>query len=83
MHQHFALFQLAGDVRSFYIGFEDVFGVNGYEGGGDYNDAIFMISTSGPISHAPEPATFAIMGAGLIALGLVGRSRRKKTAPTA
>jgi hypothetical protein len=77
MHQHFALFQTPGDPRSFYVGFEDRWGLNGWETGGDYNDAIFRITTYAATSTTPEPATFGVIGAGLVALALVGRRRKK------
>lgn len=49
----------------YYFGFEDRL-----YGDRDYNDTI--LSTS---FHTPEPATFALMGAGLIAIALIGRRR--------
>jgi PEP-CTERM motif len=79
-HQHFALFNLAGDADSFYLGYEDSFssstgftGSGGPEHYGDFNDIIFRIDTT-----VPEPATLSVMGLGLLALGLVGRKRIRK-----
>jgi len=82
-HQHFALFQNAQNPQTYFIGFEDSRGLNATEGYGDYNDAIFEIQTTTrftpEVSSVPEPATFSILGLGLVGLGLM-RRRLKKTA---
>jgi len=88
-HQHFALFDLLGDMETYYIGFEDLTDDTG-EGHGDYNDVIFKIATGqvgginpsggninllGPGSLVPEPATFALAGVGLLAFAAYRFSR--------
>jgi hypothetical protein len=77
-HQHFALFTVAGDSNSFYLGYEDSLngglgfgGTSGFENYGDFNDIIVRITT------VPEPGTFAFLGLGLVALGLRARKLRK------
>lgn len=63
---HFALFQLASG--NYVLGFEDGNGMF-TEGIGDFNDIVVELQV------VPEPATIAIMGLGLAALGLLGRRR--------
>ena len=87
-HEHFALFEDPKNPSTFYIGFEDNRGLNATEGYGDYNDAIFKLQT-GPVNTlsvtddvppttvTPEPATFSVLGLGLVTLGLL---RRRATA---
>jgi hypothetical protein len=75
-HQHFALFTLASDANVFYLGVTDWFYGNGGDGNGDYQDLVIRISSD----PAPEPATLALMGAGLIGLGLTRFCSRKKRA---
>jgi len=55
-----------------FVGFEDRIG-----GDYDYNDLIFAFSNlSTPVATVAEPATLAVMGAGLLGLGLARRRRR-------
>ena len=54
----------------YYFGFEDR-----PNGDKDYNDTVLSANYRGEV---PEPATFALMGAGLIAVALAGRRRRSK-----
>jgi hypothetical protein len=77
VHQHFALFQLGSNTRTFFVGLEDIFGLGipNIEATGDYNDIILQIVTSGPA--IPEPATVAFVGLGLVGIGAVGLRRRK------
>lgn len=81
-HQHFALFQNAQDPLTYFIGFEDIYGMNATEGYGDFNDAIFRLQTTSsftprvPAAPVPEPGTFVVLGIGLAGLGLLRRRRR-------
>lgn len=77
-HQHFALFNVASNANLFYMGVED-WVTNAGEGvNGDYNDII--VSLNATASAVPEPATFALMGAGLLGLGYARFRSRKNRA---
>jgi hypothetical protein len=41
----------------------------------DFNDLIFALHNVGPVIHTPEPVSFALLGVGLVGLGLVRRKR--------
>jgi hypothetical protein len=76
--QHFAIFQSSTGV--FEIGMEDwgmLGGVNNGEANGDFNDIVFQLVTDPPAT-APEPATFGLIGLGLLSVGLF-RNRARKT----
>jgi len=75
-HNHFAVFLLNSVATTYYVGFEDHFGLDGIEGVGDYNDAIFRISTSA--AGTPEPGTILIVGLGLLGVGYVRRRMQSK-----
>jgi len=79
--QHFALFQNAQNPNTYFIGFEDIYGMNATEGYGDFNDAIFRLQTTSSFtprieSTVPEPGTFSVLALGLAGLGLLRRRRR-------
>jgi hypothetical protein len=64
--QHFALFQ-TGSTEV--VGLEDGVGNTGYEGMGDYQDGVFVIST-------PEASTLALVVFGMAGVVSVRRRRR-------
>jgi hypothetical protein len=74
-HQHFALFTTGTDPNTFYLGVEDWIANSGEGVNGDYNDLIFKINADQVV---PEPATFGLLGAGLLGLGFA-RFRNRKT----
>jgi hypothetical protein len=63
---HFALFQTGS---TYALGLEDGVSTTGFEGVGDYQDSVFVIST-------PEPSTMALMVLGLAGVLAVRRRRR-------
>ncbi len=74
--QHFAIFTDGTDTGI--IALEDSVGSSGYEGMGDYQDAVFGTSlTAVDLLATPEPATFWMMG---LALAGVFTSRRWRRA---
>jgi hypothetical protein len=75
-HQHFALFNSAADPNVFYLGSEDWFWSGPVENLGDYNDMVFLINSDG--IPTPEPATFVLVGAGLLGLGIAHFRRSSK-----
>jgi hypothetical protein len=78
--QHFVIF---GSSTSgiYYVGIEDwglLGGPSNGEANGDFNDVVFELNTSA--SALPEPASFGLMGAGLLGLGLARLRARKNRA---
>lgn len=75
-HQHFALFTTAADANTFYLGTEDWVSNSGEGVAGDFQDIVVKINADA----VPEPATFALMGAGLLGLGYSRFRSRKNRA---
>jgi hypothetical protein len=76
-HQHFALFTTGTDPNMFFLGITDWITGNGGEGNGDYQDLVIRVNADAVV---PEPATFALMGAGLLGLGFARFRTRKSRA---
>jgi len=77
-HQHFTLFTTGTDPNTFYVGVEDWIANSGEGVNGDYNDIIIKINADA--AGVPEPATFGMMGAGLLGLGIARFRTRKNRA---
>jgi hypothetical protein len=78
--QHFAIFN-STTAGIYYVAIEDwgsLGGPNNGEGIGDFNDVVFELNSSP--SALPEPATFGLIGAGLLGLGLARLRARKSRA---
>jgi hypothetical protein len=76
-HQHFALFTTSTDPNTFYLGVEDWISNSGEGVNGDYNDLVIKINADQVV---PEPATFGLLGAGLLGLGFARFRNRKNRA---
>jgi hypothetical protein len=76
-HQHFIIFTTPSDPNTFYVGVTDWFYNNGNEKYGDFQDLVIKVNADAAV---PEPATFALMGAGLLGLGYARFRSRKNRA---
>lgn len=76
-HQHFSIFSNQPS-STYWIGVEDLPGMQGYERNGDFNDVIVKITA--PVSATPEPSAVSLFGIGLIALAIGGIKLRRKSA---
>jgi len=76
--QHVQLWKIADGKYSIRVGFEDLYG----GGDKDYNDLIFEVSGVNNMV-SPEPVTIALLGSGLMGLGGVGLTRKKRRAADA
>jgi hypothetical protein len=87
-HQHFSLFENPETPNTYYIGFEENFGLSATEGNGDYNDVIFKLETTQNQTFnttdeiaptvTPEPATWSILGLGLAGLVVIRRFKSSR-----
>jgi|SRR5579863_500592 len=78
--QHFVIFNTT-TPGIFYVGIEDWGSLGGAangEGIGDFNDVVFELNTSA--TALPEPASFGLIGAGLLGLGFARLRARKNRA---
>jgi len=76
-HQHFSIFTTGSDPNTFYVGVEDWITNSGEGINGDYNDIIIKINADQVV---PEPATFGMLGIGLLGLGAARYRARKNRA---
>ena len=74
-YNHFALFNLGSSDTNYVIAFKDGAGPNGNEAMGDFQDFVIELSVPAAI---PEPASLALVGLGLAAVGFLGRRRFTK-----
>lgn len=79
-HEHFALFQSASNLNTYYAGLEEyaftqAFPTNPVEGFGDFTGLVFGITTSTDPAPTPEPATLSL---GLVGLAGFFILRRRK-----
>jgi len=71
-HQHFVIFT-SPTTGDYYIGLSDWLQGNSGEGNGDFSNILIELN-----STVPEPATFGLIGAGLLGLGLTRLRARKR-----
>jgi hypothetical protein len=74
--QQFALFTLASNLTTYFIGVEDNLSYDAIEGWGDYQDIVIRVGTSS--FGTPEPATFLLVGAGVLGLFKARRRVRRR-----
>lgn len=73
-HQHFAFFQDKNNIGCYFLGFEDLAGIAGTEGTGDFNDIVVEFC---PV---PLPGALLLLGGGFVRLLAYGRRRRESVA---
>ena len=64
----------AGDVDSWALAWEDLAG----GGDEDYNDFVLLADDILPVKSVPEPGILALMGFGLVGLGIAGSKREER-----
>jgi len=80
LKQHFAIFTDTAQPTIGTIAIEDSVGATGYEGMGDYQDAVFGTSlTAVSLAATPEPATLWMAGLGLAGAFSTRRWLRRST----
>jgi hypothetical protein len=77
-HQQFALFTLASNPTTYFIGVEDNLVYDAIEGWGDYQDIVIRLGTSASTFGTPEPVTFVLVGAGLLGLFIARRRAQQR-----